>query len=184
MYKLFSSFWAAFQTSNHFASQIKDAVIYLLLLQSVTAPYASWAGIGSLVPRCDLQALHCPVLPHCTLEFDIQPPASSQGSRRRTMSGSPGVPGASPCGEALTGCSAGDWGGNGYLRKPQGAGNSSSCWRGPFPHLGDLSRPSQGQPALAPPRHSALSQLLPGGPAAGLTSIVSCVLATLSPGVT
>ena len=147
-------------------------------------PLPSWAGIGSLVPRCDLQALHCPVLPHCTLEFDIQPPASSQGSRRRTMSGSPGVPGASPCGEALTRCSAGDWGGNGYLRKPQGAGNSSSCWRGPFPHLGDLSRPSQGQPALAPPRHSALSQLLPGGPAAGLTSIVSCVLATLSPGVT
>ena len=45
-------------------------------------PLPSWAKIGSLVPRCDLQAFYCPGLPHCTLEFDIHPPASSQGSRR------------------------------------------------------------------------------------------------------
>lgn len=147
-------------------------------------PLPSWARIGSLVPRCDLQAFHCPGLPHCTLEFDIQPPASSQGSRREDHVWSPWVPGATWCRESLTRSSAGDWGGNGCLRKPQGAGDSSSCWRGPFPHLGDLSRPSQGQPALSPPRHSALSQPLPGGPAPGLTSVVSCVLATLSPGVT
>ena len=117
-----------------------------------------------------------------SLTSTLRPRPRAPGGR--TMSGSPWVPGATWYRESLTRCSAGDWGGNGCLRKPQGAGDSSSCWRGPFPHLGDLSRPSQGQPALSPPRHSALSQPLHGGPTAGLTSVVSRVLAMLSPGVT
>lgn len=65
-------------------------------------PLPSWARIGSLVPRCDLQAFHCPGLPHCTLEFDIQPPASSQGSRREDHVWVPRVPGATWCRESLT----------------------------------------------------------------------------------
>lgn len=83
------------------------------------------------------------------------------------MSGSYWVPGIVLYREALAGSSARPWGVNGLTREPRGAGDSSSCWRGPCP-------PSWAPEAIPPEPASALSApplclspRLPGGPGAG-----------------